>query len=177
MAKRKTNEQQFKSHKIYRWIALFVKLISLPIFQLLFIKLTRPVTLPISHGQSSLGAFLALLISLILYFSIIFILNWKFNFHCNTDLKKSIAVYILVAIFLFSLELLYANPLKNYLYNLTPLGLKDPSLPASFKNVNNVAAFMGISLGVTLLFSTISKNVIFLLFKKVLSKDEVLARI
>lgn len=177
MARNNKTDKQFKSHKIYRWIALFVKLISLPLLQLVFIKLTRPVTLPISGGQSSLGHFLALLISLILYYSIIFTLNRKFNFQCKTDLKKSIAIYILVALFLFSIELIYANPIKNYLYNLTKLGLKDGATVASFKTVNNVWAFMGINLGVTLIFSTISKNIIFLLFKKVLTKDSVLAKI
>ncbi len=171
------NDKQFKSHKIYRWIALFVKLISLPLLNLAFIGLTRPMTLPISQGQSTLGHFLALLISLILYFSIIFILNRKFNFYCKTDLKKSIAVYVLVALFLFSIELIYANPLKNYIYKLTKLGLKDGATVASFATVNNIWAYLGINLGVTLLFSTISKNVIFLLFKKVLTKDNVLAKI
>jgi len=175
--KAKTSDQQFKSHKIYRWIALFVKLGSLPLLQLVFIKLTKPMTLPISGGQSTVGQFLALFISLTLYFSIIFILNRKFNFHSKTDLKKCIAVYVLVAIILFSIELIYANPFKNYFYSLTKLGLKDGATVASFGTVKNIWAFMGISLGVTLIFSTISKNVIFLLFKKVLTKDEVLARI
>jgi len=171
------SEQQYKSLKFSRWVALFIKIITLPILQVVFVGLKKPMILPITKGESTQGQFLALFITLIIYYGVIFVINRNINFKQKTDLKKSLAVYILVVLILFTLEQMYANPVRNALYNLTPFGLKDPSAIASIANAKNQWVYLGISLGVTLAISLITKRITFWLFKYVLSNQKRLDQI
>lgn len=172
MAK-KPKDKRFKHHKIYRWIALFAKLLAGPLFTFLFSSLT----MPLPYGYQTLGTFLSTTLTLVVYYGIIFVLNRYKNFEERPPLGKPLAVYILVIIILMTLESMYAGVIQNILYDLTGLGLKAGETVISISTVNNQLIYSLLGTGVHFIFGYITGILIFVLFKRVLTKEEVLEKI
>ena len=172
MAKYKKPKSQFKHHKGYRWIALFAKLLAGPLFTYAFSSLTAPW-----YGNQTLGTFLSTTLTLVVYYGIIFGLNRHRNFEDKPPLAKPLAVYILVILILMSLESTYSGIIQNFFYDLTHLGLKAGETIISVKTVMNPLAYNLIGMGVHFVFGYITGILIFVLFKFVLSKQEVLEKI
>ena len=168
MAKPKS---QFKHHKGYRWIALFAKLLAGPLFTYLFADLV--IKMP--YSQQTLGTFLSTTLTLVVYYGIIFTLNRYRNFEEKPPLAKALAVYILVVLIFMTLESMYAGWIQNYLYYITGFGYRNAIISAS--TVVNPTVYYLIGLLVHFVFGYITGILLFVLFKRVLSKEEVLAKI
>lgn len=171
-------DSRFKNHKKYRWIALFAKLASVAIFTYVFGRLTMKVTIPGLETQT-LGTLLTTIGSLVIYYGIIFILNRYRNFRSNTDLGKSIAVYTLVVLILMSLESAYSGVLQNMIYRIAfgPSGIIDVQEAISITNVTHQGLYLLLGFGVHLAFSFVTGIIIYILYKKVLDRQEVLDQI
>lgn len=170
MAKYKS---QFKHHKGYRWIALFAKILAGPLFTYAFSGLT--MLMPYQH--QTVGTFLSTTLTLVVYYGIIFLLNRYKNFEERPPLGKTIAVYTLVVLILMALESAYAGIIQNALYKVTGLGLIDPTVPPSIRNVNDPLVYNLLGIGVHFVFGYITGIILFLLFKHVLSKEDKLAKV
>ena len=168
MAKKK--DKQFKHHKIYRWIALFAKLLAGPLFTYVFSNLT--MLMP-SQNQT-VGTFLSTTLTLVVYYGIIFCLNRYKNFEERPPLAKPLAVYILVVIIFMSLESTFAGTIQNSLYYVTGLGY-DKIISAS--TVASQLIYYLLGLLVHFIFGYITGIILFLLFKNVLTKEDKLAKI
>lgn len=168
-----SKDKQFKHHKLYRWIALFAKLLAGPLFTYLFQRLTNPMP----YGYQSIGTFLSTTLTLVVYYGIIFSLNRHLNFEEKPPLGKPLAVYILVILIFMSLESTFSGVIQNFFYNVTGLGLIDPNKVISISNVNSPLAYNLIGMAVHFVFGYITGILIFVLFKFVLSKQEVLEKI
>lgn len=165
----------YKRHKIYRWIALFAKIISIPLLQFAFHNTTGTITLPFT-GTQSRSAFLSTLCALIIYYSIVFILNRKMNFKSQTSLAKSIAVYTIVVIILVTLEAVYASPLQNILYR-DVLHLPFSGEVVSAGTVEVPLAYLCLGFAIQLGFSFITGIILFNLFRSVLNRQDRLDQI
>ena len=168
MAKQK--DKQFKHHKIYRWIALFAKLLAGPLFTYVFSSLT--ILMP-SQNQT-VGTFLSTTLTLVVYYGIIFCLNRYKNFEERPPIAKPLAVYILVVIIFISLESTFSGTIQNSLYYV--MGFKyDKIISAS--TVANPGIYYLLGLLVHFIFGYVTGIILFLLFKNVLTKERVLAKI
>lgn len=163
-------DSQFKHHKNYRWIALFAKLIAGPLFTFLF----QRITILMPSSQQTVGTFLSTTLTLVVYYGIIFLLNRYRNFEERPPIGKTIAVYTLVIIILMGLESTYAGRIQNLLYYITNLGY-DGIISAA--TVKSPLVYYLLGLGVHFVFGYITGVLLFVLFKKVLSKEEVLEKI
>ncbi|MCQ2796259.1 MAG: hypothetical protein MJ213_02970 [Bacilli bacterium] len=173
MAKYNKPKSQFKHHKGYRWIALFAKLLAGPLFAYAF----SGITYPMPYGHQTIGTFLSTTLTLVVYYGIIFVLNRHRNFEEKPPLGKPLAVYILVILNLMSIESAFSGVIQNFFYNITGFGLINPNEVISIANVNNKLVYNLIGMGVHFVFGYITGILIFVLFKHVLSKEEVLAKI
>ncbi|MCQ2794662.1 MAG: hypothetical protein MJ214_00380 [Bacilli bacterium] len=169
----KPKNKQFKHHKIYRWIALFAKLLAGPLFAYAF----SGIVAPMPYGHQTIGTFLSTTLTLVVYYGVIFALNRYKNFEERPPIGKPLAVYILVILILMGLESAYAGVIQNELYKITGLGLVDPTLPVSISNASSQLIYNLIGMGVHFVFGYITGILLFVLFKKVLTKEEVLAKI
>ena len=164
---------QYKRHKIYKWIALFAKIISKPLLELLLAGAIASSLFQRIFGQTS-GTFVATLLSLIIYYAIIFIFN-RHNFDTKGSLFKGVAVYILVVIFLLMIESYCQGRLQNTFYGVI-YHLEDLS-NLNIESAQHPYVYVGLGLGVQLMFSMITGYIIFILYKNVLSNPEVLDKI
>lgn len=163
---------QFKKHKKYRWIALFIKLALSPILALAFARLT-PVIFP--KSSQTLGSTLATLVTLMIYYGIIFFLNRWRNFKTDNDLYKSVTIYIVVIVFLITIESLTSGTLQNLLYKACHLPYEGESL--TILTATNKLAYLGFGFLIQFAFGYVTGIILFLLFKYVLSKKQVLEKI
>ncbi|MCQ2752943.1 MAG: hypothetical protein MJ207_02800 [Bacilli bacterium] len=166
-----STKKQYKRHKLYRWIALFIKIFSIPSLQYVFYRFKGVIVLPLSHQSMALSAFLSTLTALIIYYGVIFILDRKFNFHSKAPLGKSIRIYAIVVLILLTIESVYSVPLQNMLYRATHFGLKDPSLPIIVSNVKAPLIYLLLGFGVQFAFSLVTSVIIFNLFRFVLNQE------
>lgn len=173
MAKYKKSKSQFKHHKGYRWIALFAKLLAGPLFAYLF----QSIVTPMPYGYQTIGTFLSTTLTLVVYYGIIFALNRHLNFEEKPPLAKPLAVYILLILILMSIESAFSGVIQNFFYKVTGFGLIDPEGIICISNVKNQLVYSLIGTGVHFVFGYITGILIFILFKHVLSREEVLAKI
>lgn len=173
MADYKKPESQFKHHKGYRWIALFAKLLAGPLFTYMFSGLT----IHLRYSNQTLGTFLSTTLTLVVYYGIIFVLNRHRNFEEKPPLGKTLAVYILVIIILMGIESTYSGTIQNFFYRVTNIGLLPGETIISVATVKDPLIYNLIGLGVHFVFGYITGILIFVLFKYVLSREEVLAKI
>lgn len=173
MAKYKKPKSQFKHHKGYRWIALFAKLLAGPLFAYLF----QSIVTPMPYGHQTIGTFLSTTLTLVVYYGIIFALNRHLNFEEKPPLAKPLAVYILVILILMSIESAFSGAIQNFFYNVTGIGLIPGETVPSVTTVNDPLIYNLIGTGVHFVFGYITGILIYILFKHVLSREEVLAKI
>lgn len=170
----KENKKHYKKHKHYRWIALIIKLISVPILTYAFSSVVTAIR--IGGNIQTIGTLLTTFFSLVIYYGVIFFLNRNRNFRSNTPLISSLVIYILVVVILVSLETAFSGILQNTIYSVLKIGVKDTSLPISVMNVNNQPVYLLIGLLVHFLFSFITGIIIFNLFDKILDNEKVLGK-
>lgn len=168
----KVTKKKYRHHKLFRWIALFVKILSIPLLQFIFIGFRKEITLPLSHQTMALSAFLSTAVALFIYYTIIFLLDRRFNFHVDNSGSKAFLIYWLVVSVLLVLESVYSTPLQNALYRLTGLGLVSGETVIMLATVTNKLVYLLLGFLVQFLFGLLTSIIVFNLFRFLLGRRD-----